>query len=213
MEYEDFKRELMNVDKQKAAQELLWWLTEKIVSYIDNHQTSYTLSFLADREKMPELSKVEDLGYSLTTIELSADDAADFDKEIEENEDVKREGKMIKLMNSFMKDVRELALEDKEAMEKFFRALLYYYSTVAFYKGKPISKDMGGYIDLQYFSFENMSMQITKVPLIPVKNDKGEIIDYKRDSSKKEIVGEMPPAFAVDFEIVFWEKKEEVSLF
>jgi hypothetical protein len=213
MEYKEFKKELTKINKNKAAEELMWWLNEKIETYIDNHLTTYSLSFLADQEKTPELHKIEALGYSLTAIQVSSENLVNLEDEIENNEEVASESHKIKLLNSFMEEIKEIAINDKKRMDDFFNSLLFYYSTVAFYKGKPVSKDMNGYIDIQYFSFENISMDVFKTQLIPVYNKGGEVIDYKKDDSNKTLVGSMPPSFVIDFEIVFWENKQEVSIF
>lgn len=213
MELLEFSAELEKVDKRKVAEEILWWLIEKIDTYIDNHQTEYTLSFLADTEKMPETCKVEKLGYTLTTVEIATNDVLNLEKEIENNPDVKRESEIVDCLRRFMEDVKELIVEDKEGMKRFFDALSKYYSTVAFYREKPVNKKLDGYINLQYLGFENMKLDVTKTPMIPIFNEEGEIIDYKKDKSKTEVVAKMPPAFAVDFGIEFWENKDEFSLF
>ncbi len=213
MELLEFKSKLEEIDKYLVAKEVVWWLVNKIPTYIDNHQTTYTLSFLSDEQNMKETSKAERLGNSLNAIELDASELANFDEEIENNLEVKKESEMIDLLKDFMEDVRGVIIENKEWMEEFYKALSFYYSTVAYYKAKPISKDLKGYIEIEYLGFENVKMDVYKTPLVPIKNTDGEIVDYKRDESKKELISKMPPSFCVDFGIVFWETQEEFSLF
>jgi uncharacterized protein (DUF2164 family) len=212
MELQEFKAELLKIDKQRVAEEIIGWLTRKVDTYIDNHQAQYNLSFLSD-DQMPETLKVEALGNTLDAIEISTEEIANLEKEIEENEEVKKESELIDCLREFMDDIRSLMIENEDGMKSFFVALSKYYSTVAFYKNKPINKDLAGYINLEYIGFENIKMDVFKTPLVPVYNSKREIVDYKRDETKRELVTKMPPAFAIDFGIEFWENKEDFSLF
>ncbi len=208
----ELQEELKKVNKNKASEEVFWWLKENITNYIDTHQNYFSLSFLADEDKMPEMAKVEHLCTRFNAIELNLADGETFDKAIE-REDVAEEGKMQEYINDFMEEIRVLMEKNKKKSEELFKDLSYYYTVVGFYKKSPLVKELHGYVKIEYFSFENMELDVTKTPLVPVYDDTGVVVNYRRDESKTETITKMPPAFSIDLGIEMWEDKGETSIF
>lgn len=207
----ELQSELKKINKKKASEEVYWWLNENIVNYIDTHQKYFSLSFLAHEEMMPEMAKVEHLCTRFNAVELSMADGETFEKALE-REDVTEEGKMQDCINDFMEDIRDLMEKNKKRSEELFKALSNYYEVVGFYKKNPLVKELQGYIKIEYLSFENMELDVTKTPLVPVCDDDGKIVDYRRDESKTETITKMPPAFTIDFGIEMWEDKKSFFL-
>jgi hypothetical protein len=218
MHIEEFVLELEKIDKNKISDEIFWWVKENILSYIDTMRTSYSLDFLADEQLMPETAKLEHLCYQLdpTDIDLdtmNTDSQADSIEEALKNPELIEETAKQESINEFMDSIRNIMTDNSEKREEIFSALSYFYDVVGFYDKKPIVKNLKGYVAIDYLAFENIRVPVTKTPMTPVYNEEGEVIDYKRDESKTEIVAEKPPAFSIDFSIDFWEDKGEQSLF
>jgi hypothetical protein len=153
------------------------------------------------------------LCYQLKPIEVAVGDVKTLEEFIETDPQVKEDSKKQEMINSCMNGVLEEMMCDKENKEKYFKALSYYYEVVGFYKRNPVSKSLDGYVSIDYLSFENIRVPVTKTPMIEIKNDDGEVVDYKRDEANTKVVAEMPPSFCIDFSIDFWENKCEQSLF
>jgi len=209
---EELQTELKKINKKKAAEEIYWWLKENINNYIDTHQTSYSLSFLAHEEMMPEMAKIEHLCTRFNAVEFKMGDGETFETALE-REDVTEEGMMQECINDFMEEIRESMEKNKKKSEELFKLLSNFYEVVGFYKKSPLIKELKGYIKVEYLSFENMELDLTKTPLVPVLDDEGKIVNYRRDESKTETISKMPPAFTIDFGIEMWENKGETSLF
>lgn len=213
MTFEEFKSEMDKINKERVADEIFWWLKDNILTYIDTYKNSYSLSFLSHEEKMLETSKMEHLCYQLKPIEVSMGDFDSLAEALDSDPEIIEDSKKQDLINDWMEGVLEIMNENEERKLELFKALGYYYEVVGFYKKNPISKDLEGYVKIEYLSFENMRVPVTKTPMKEVRNDAGEIVDYKRDEANTEVVAEMPPSFCIDFSIDFWENKHEQSLF
>ena len=132
---------------------------------------------------------------------------------MDKDPEIKEEAKKQDLINDWMEEVLEIMNENEERKSELFKALGYYYEVIGFYKKSPISKKLEGYVKIDYLSFENMRVPVTKTPMKEIRNSSGEIVDYKRDEANTEVVAEMPPSFCIDFSIDFWEEKNDQSLF
>lgn len=212
MNIEEMKRELSLINKIKIVDEIFWWLRENIVNYIDTHNFSYSLSFLSHEEKMPETAKIEHLFSQFNVIDMSQFDGMS-EKEIMESYEMTQDALNQEAINEFMEEVKDLMIEDKENLKILFKAISEYYSLVGFYNNSPLVKKLDGYIDIEYLSFENLTLDVIKTPLIPVYDREGNIVDYKKDDSKKETLTNMPESFCIDMTINLWEGKNESSIF
>lgn len=213
MTFKEFKEEMGKIDQSKVADEIFWWLNDNILTYIDTYKKSYSLSFLSHEEKMPETAKMEHLCYQLKPIELGSKEFDSLDDFINNDPEIKEEAEKQDLINSWMESVQDIMNDDEEKKNSIFKALSYYYEVIGFYKKDPVTKDLEGYVRIDYLSFENMRVPVTKTPMKAVKNSDGEIVDYVRDEEGTEIVAEMPPSFCIDFSIDFWESKNDQSIF
>lgn len=212
MDVVELRSALSDVDKSKIAAEIFWWLKENIVNYIDTHNFTYSLSFLAHEEKMPETAKIEHLFSKFNAVDMSKFEGMS-EKEIFESEEITKDAENQEEMNLFMESVRTTMIENKDLLADYFKELSEYYKVVGFYRDTPLVKSLDGYIDIEYLSFENITVEVTKSPLIPIYDSDGHIIDYKKDDSKKETLEKMPASFCIDLTINLWEEKNEFSLF
>jgi len=212
MNIEEMKRELSLINKIKIVDEIFWWLRENIVNYIDTHSYFYSLSFLSHEEKMSETAKVEHLFSQFNVVDMSQFEGMS-EKEVMESYEMTQDALNQEAMNEFMEEVKELMTEDKENLKILFKAISEYYSVVGFYKNSPLVKELDGYIDIEYLSFENLTLDVTKTPLVPVYDREGNIVDYKKDTSKTETLANMPASFCIDMTINLWEEKNESSIF
>jgi hypothetical protein len=213
MTLEEFRSEMDKIDMGLVADEIFWWLKDNILTYVDTYKRAFSLSFLSHEEKMPETSKMEHLCYQLKPIEVSMGDFSSLKEALDSDPEIIEDSKKQDLINDWMDRVLEAMNENEEKKTDLFKALSYYYEVVGFYKKNPIAKELEGYIKIDYLSFENMRVPVTKTPMKEIKNDAGEVVDYQRDEENTEVVAEMPPSFCIDFSIDFWEKKSEQSIF
>ena len=213
MTFEEFKSQIDKMSKVNVANEIYWWLKDNILTYIDTYKNSYSLSFLAHEEKMVETAKVEHLCYQLKPIELSLGDFKALTEALDSDPEIVEDSKKQDLINEWMDGVLEIMNENEQMKSEFFEALVYYYEIVGFYENNPVAKKLQGYVSIDYLSFENMRVPVTKTPMKEIKNEAGEVIDYMKDEANMEVVAEMPPSFCIDFSIDFWEDKGEQSIF
>lgn len=214
MEIKDFIKELNQIDKNKVSKEIFNWIIKSKDSYIDTHKTTYMINFMADPVNMPETLKIEQLATTLSKIEIKAGEEESFKDAIESNEEVEEESVKQEALNNYLNEVCEIMSSDSDSLEKLFKELSFYYEMVGFSKdGKPITKELDGYVNVLYLSFENVDMELSRTPLIPVLDSDGRVVSYEKKESEREIIANLPPNFAFDMEISFWEKKYESSLF
>lgn len=213
MTTEDFINQLEEIDKGKVGNEIFWWLKENITNYVDTQHKIYYLSFLSDEEKMPETTKIEKLCNTMSPIETTESELGTLTEAIENNADIVEDSKKQEAVNEFLDLVLQNMNENERQKDDLFRALCYYYEVIGFYKSSVVTEKLNGYVSIDYLSFENVRMPVTRTPMKAVKNEAGEIVDYIADTENVVIVADKPPSFAVDFSVNFWEDKGEQSLF
>jgi len=196
-----FNSTLKKLDKNKISEEIFKWLTGHIDNYIDNHEFEYSICFLADPENLPETYKIEEL----ITKALSESSLNKKDQETEE--------KFFESLYDYMDEIKEIMSNDEINKQVFLDKFLYYFSIVGIDR---ISSDVivdkkDGDIDIKYLAYEADSANVTLTEMIEIKDDDGEIVNYKKSDDEVQ-VGTMPSSFVIDFEVFVMEAKNESSV-
>lgn len=219
MELCELEAKLECFDKKKIADEIVWWIVENVPNFIDTQRTSYSLSFLAHEEKMPEMAQLEMLCREIDKIEIEVSGEMDQMSDLVENDpEIAKAAEMQQAIIDFMEDVREIMTgeedEDNEYKTRIKKSFSFYQDFVGvnIETGEEITKDMDGYVSFEYLSFENVDMTVTATAMVPVLDSDGRLVDYKRDESQSKVM-EMPSSFCIDFKIQLWENKGATSLF
>jgi hypothetical protein len=214
MSPEELRVEVDSLSKSAIAKEVSWWLCENVKNFIDTNKTSYSLSFLAHEEMMPQMAKLEALCRQIDNIEIEGDGTDDqISRMIEDNDEVEEASKMQVIVIDFLEDVRLVLSEDEELTNDVLKAFSYYKDFVGFdEQGKDITRPLTGFVEFSYLSFENSEMSVTITSKIPVLDSMGRLKEYKIDKENEKTL-EMPASFCLDIVVQLWEDKGELSLF
>jgi len=220
---EELEKQLSEIDKKAMSIEIFQWLIDNAEHYIDTMTEDFSLSFLANDEIMPETVKVEKLCNDLETMEIEVTGAEDqLEDVINDNPDIEEAARKQTALNEFMEEVRVFMDEDLEYKGKILDKFMYFHDFVGYrpvekedgtIKAEEIIKDMTGSVEISYLSFENMSMDVSRIAHDPVYDDDGNIVSYEKDEAKREIVGKIPPSFCIDMSVSVWENHGSASIF
>jgi len=190
-------------DPNRIITEAAKWLAAHVESYIDNHETAYSLTFGdVDQEHFPTL-------YAIETSVLAA---------VPKDDDVLTSGKyeaeeveMMKALTEKMAEATRIGVEHKEIFSYLFERLKFYYEPiVGMGVGGVVTKPIDGYIKLSMFEFDVDSMTVRVVKRMPTVEAGSDTVGTPRVESQ---IIEMNPSFIVDFTMVYWERNVETGLF
>lgn len=220
---EEIKLESEGIDSNLIATEVLNWVKDNVINFIDNHAKKFKLDLtIAEPEEGAELSMPET--YKLQSLYQRIPDDPESDlssDEIEKNESLyERLGDEEKEFIGSIQECRKaLDIVTSEAFEKMnghpllkdlFNEMIFYYEIKGVNKGKLLKSDLTGSVGISLFEYDSFPVNVQVFQKNPTENADGEI-----EEGEKELVSErvIPEGFSVWLEISYRPVTRSASLF
>ena len=113
--FEDSK----SIDVEKAAKEILQWVTDNVENFIDNQKKMFKLDLvLEDNKNVIEVKKLQDLYRAIP------------DDEELSKKDIEKAVKCRRILDKITEKVYKSITESKEQQDKLFKRMIFYYERV-----------------------------------------------------------------------------------
>ena len=207
-----------NVDTDKAAEEILKWLTENVAHYIDNKEREFRIDLVIEEkssENMENIKLLQDLYRAIPDDE----DYVDADK-IEElmasgnledalkDEDLQKIVACRETLDNLSFQIHD-KMRESDKLPGLFEAMIYYYEMIGINEGMPLLKDLSGEVDIIEFEYEAFNIGVNVV---------SGLVDSQDESAKvkdKKIVQQytIPEGFTILLEIAFMDQSRSLGMF
>lgn len=176
------------IDRKKAAEEVIQWLTQNVENFIDNHEKIFRIDMVISNDvKDQELKQIKLLQDLFRAI--PDDDASLSSSCLKESADCR-----VKLRNLTNEVHKEISKSDK--LKTLFERMKFYYEIVGINNGVLLGRNLVGEVDVVEFEYEAFSLKIE------VTHEKGDRKQY-----------EMEEGFSILLEISFVDQSRTLSIF
>jgi hypothetical protein len=203
-----------NIDVEKAAEEVLTWLTDSVIHFIDNKDKFFRLDLVIDEEcaeGMGNIKLLQDLYRALPedsefvdVSQATADNFSDVDDHAF-NDLV--ECRVV--LNDITKRVHE-SMRSSKKLEELFKAMIFYYEMVGINEGRPLLKKLSGSVDILEFDYEAFSVGVKVLGGYLKMED-----DIMNTEVSKQTIRQytIPEGFTIALEISYVDRARSLTLF
>ena len=207
-----------NVDTEKAAEEILKWLTENVAQYIDNKEKEFRIDLVIEEkssENMENIKLLQDLYRAIPDDE----DYVDASK-IEElmasgnledalkDEDLQKLVACRETLDNISFEIHD-KMRASSSLKGLFSAMIYYYEMIGINAGMPLVKDLNGEVDIIEFEYEAFNIGVNVIGgLVDMEDENASVKD-------KKIVQQytIPEGFTMLLEIAFMDQSRTFGMF
>jgi hypothetical protein len=217
-ELEEIHELAKNVDTDKAAEEVLGWLTENVAHFIDNKEKEFRIDLVIEEnsgEKMENIKLLQDLYRAIPddsdyvdaekVADLMANGSLD---DVFEDEDFKKLVECREALDNLSFAVHD-KMRESEKLQDLYQAMIYYYEMIGINAGQPLLKDLNGEVDIVEFEYESFNVAVTTVEGIVDVNDE------TATAKEKKVVQQytIPEGFTMVVEIAFMDQSRTLGMF
>jgi len=207
-----------NVDTQKAADEVLQWLTENVAHFIDNKEKEFRIDLVIEEksgEKMENIKLLQDLYRAIPDDSeyVDADKVADLMAngsidDVFEDEDFKSLVECREALDSLSFEIHD-KMRESDKLRGLYQAMIYYYEMIGINAGLPLLKELNGEVDIIEFEYESFNVAVTTVEGVV------DITDETNTAKDKKVVQQytIPEGFTMVIEIAFMDQSRSLGLF
>lgn len=196
---------------EKVSSEILDWVAENVVYFIDNKNRMFKLDLIIDDSKadmFPETKKLQDLYHSIPDNEIAGVNESklktkkDWTKQFSPSELSILEacGECRNQLDKITEKVHAVMRKDEERLAKIYEKMSYFYELKGINKGEFLIQELNGAVDIMRFDYEAYSVPVKVMKKEYVQREDGTLTE-----TDKETVSEytIPEGFSVWLEISF----------
>lgn len=207
-----------DIDVIKVSNEVLDWVAENVVYFIDNKNRKFKLDLIIDdsmTEKFPETKKLQDLYHSIPE-ETTKVDMSNLNKEDDWTKNLSKEDNNMMALHANCREkldiVTDLVFEnmcgDKERVAKIYEKMAYFYEVKGINKGNFLVQELDGAVGIMRFEYESYSVPVEVTRKETIRNPDGSVSQGPDETLYKYVI---PEGFSIWLEISL--KPSNPSLF
>jgi len=205
------------VNAEKAALEVIKWLTDNVQHFIDNKEKEFRIDLVVDEkseEDMTHIKMLQDL-YRAIPDDSEFIDAEKAEELMRGNLNDALEDKDLKALVE-CRDVLDKVsfkihdnIKSSKNLAGLYEAMIFYYEMIGLNQGQPLLKDLKGNVEVTEFMYESFNVAVTVLEgVMTMEQDVEE--ECEKDTIKQYII---PEGFSLLLEIAFIDQSRSIGLF
>lgn len=215
----DILEESQSINPKLVSNEVLDWVAENVVYFIDNKSRMFKLDLIIDDSKaneFPETKKLQDLYHKIPdenkTIDVSKVKVGneDWTQNLteEENRTLELIGNCRNELDKITAQVHTLMTDDSERRHKIYEKMSYFYEVKGINRGQFLMQELDGAVGIMRFEYESYSVPVKVVKKENVRNQDGSITQRDGEVMTEYVI---PEGFSIWVEIAM--RPKTVALF